>query len=228
MNRDIVARAEDFLWSCFKYYLMSYQTCLLDLILKIKDEEATNPFDRYVDLANELDAHIGLGSYVNGQAAQFSKTPYITVNIQPIPMGDCTTRVVMGFDIVYSTDTPKAPDDMTRYIGSSSESVAAFRRAMVDALDQLFYRASGDEELSKFDEQAFYDVLYNKEVVNPTDPTDIREWDYNVIGQVNSEVTISEVTQLKREDRSVGLNLFHIVYTIDIDRLQTADEDFGC
>lgn len=216
---EAIARCENYLWSNLKLYLQSYQTCLLDLILQVKDKSATEPINRYKDFFNQLEQHVGLGSYVNGQAAQFSKTPYVTVNIAAVPMGDCTIRAIMGFDIVYSTDTPKANDDTTRYVGSSSESVALFRNDMVDALNQLFFHAYGNEEPAEWDTQAFYDMFYKKEVSNPVKTEETKAWQFNVFGQVDDEITISEVTQLKREDRSVGLNLFHVVYEIDIDEL---------
>lgn len=228
----VIANAEDFIWNCWKFYLMSYQTCLLDLLLEIKDIDATNPFDRYKDFPNSLEEHMGLGSYTTGQAAQFSKTPYLTVNIAPIPTGSCSTRVVMGFDVVYSTDTPKAEDGMTRYVGSSNESVAAFRANIVTALDELFYYAF-DREKHPLSEDAMYTQsfmgrLAGEEVVNPANPEEKRKWQYNVEAFIDDDVELSEVTQLKREDRYTGLNVFHVVYKFDLNRLWNDNIDCGC
>lgn len=230
---QMVAQAEPFLWNNFKMYLMQFPTCLLDLILEVQNEKATNPVERYKDFLNELEAHIGLGSYVNGQAAQFSRTPYITVNIQAIPMGGCSTRAVIGFDVVYSTDTPKAPNDnLTRYVGSSAESVADFRAGVMMALDELFYYAFPDnDERLKEDalfSQTFFDRLRGQTLVNPTNPNESIEWPYGIIGQVDEDSTMSEVTQFKREDRSSGLNLFHIVYKMDLNGLISPDWEESC
>lgn len=234
-NSKIVARAEEFIWNCWKFYLMSYPSCFLDLILEIKDETADNPFDRYKDFPNSLEQHMGLGSYTTGQPAQFSKTPYVTVNIQAIPTGTCSCRAVMGFDIVYSTDTPKADDGMTRYVGSSSESVAAFRADMMTAIDQLFYYAYADDDprigADALFTQSFMERLKGQEVVNPANPNEKKAWEYNIEAFVDEAGSISEITevsQLKREDRYTGLNVFHIIHTFDVNRLWSSDMDCGC
>lgn len=228
----MVARAEEFIWNNWKFYLMSQPTCLLDLLLEIKDPTADNPFDRYVDFPNSLEEHMGLGSYTTGQAAQFSKTPYLTVNIAPIPTGNCSTRIVMGFDVVYSTDTPPAEDGTTRYVGSSSESVAKFRADMMTAIDGLFYYAYPDddpriEEDAAF-QQSFMDALAGTLVTNPANPNESHEWEYNVDAFVNEDAEISEVSQLKREDRSTGLNVFHIMQKFDVNRMWGNGWDCGC
>lgn len=226
----MVANAESFLWNNLKMYLMQYPTCLLDLLLEVQDPTAEKPIDRYKDFMNELEAHMGLGSYTNGQAAQFSRTPYLTVNIQAIPMGGCSTRVIFGFDVVYSTDTPKAPNgNMTRYVGSSSESVADFRADMMIALDELFFYAFDEaEHEGELYSQAFYDRLRDQIIANPVNPNETIRWQYNVRGQVDDDSTLSEVSQLKREDRSTGLNVFHIVYKMDLNQLRSPDFDCGC
>lgn len=228
----MVARAEEFIWNNWKFYLMSQPTCLLDLLLEIKDPNADNPFDRYVDFPNSLEEHMGLGSYTTGQATQFSKTPYLTVNIAPIPTGNCSTRIVMGFDVVYSTDTPPAEDGTTRYVGSSSESVAKFRADMMTAIDELFYYAYHDddpriEEDAAF-QQSFMDALAGTLVTNPANPNESHEWEYNVSSFVNEDAEISEVSQLKREDRSTGLNVFHIMQKFDVNRMWGNGWDCGC
>lgn len=228
----VVANAENFIWNNFKMYLMSFPTCLLDILLEIKDPEAENPFDRYKDFPNSLEGHIGLGSYVTGQAAQFSKTPYITVNIQALPMGGCSTRVIMGFDVVYSTDTPKAEDGMTRYVGSSAESVAKFRADIMTSLDELFYYAyAEDDERAENDAaftQSFMGRFAGQEVTNPANPNEKKLWEYNVDAFVDDEPEMSEVSQLKREDRYTGLNVFHIVHKFDLNRMWGPDFDCGC
>lgn len=226
----MIANAEPFLWNCFKMYLMTYPTCLCDLILEIQDPSATNPAERYKDFFNQLEAHIGLGSYVTGQAAQFSQTPYITVHFQPIPMGGCSTRVVMGFDVAYATDAPKAPNhSTTRYIGSSAESVADFRADVMMALDELmFYAFDEEEHEGELYSSAFFDRLRDQTIVNPTNPNESKQWMYNIVGEVDDESTLSEVTQLKREDRSTQLNVFHIVYKMDLNQLRSDTWDCGC
>lgn len=228
MNSEIVAQSEKYIWNNFKFYLMEYGSCLLDMVLEVQDEDSGKPFQRYKDFSNQLEQHMGLGSYVTGQPAQFSKIPYITVNIQAVPMGNCNTRVVMGFDIVYSTDTPKSPDDTTAYIGSSAEAVAEFRSRMVTALNDLMYRAWGDEDTELGATRSFFDVLRNSEVSNPVNPDETKKWMYNMRGQVDANVEITEVTQLKTEDRYVGLNLFHVIYNIDVYELWDGINRIGC
>lgn len=228
----MVARAEEFIWNNWKFYLMSNATCLLDLLLEVKDPDANNPFDRYKDFPNSLEEHMGLGSYTTGQAAQFSKTPYLTVNIVPIPTGHCSTRVIMGFDVVYSTDTPKAEDGMTRYVGSSAESVAKFRADMMTALDEMFYYAYPDDdprvEADASFQQSFMDALEGATVLNPASPNGSKKWEYNMTTFVNEDAEISEVSQLKREDRATGLNVFHIIQKFDINRMYGNGWDCGC
>lgn len=237
MASKIVGLAENFIWNNFKFYLLSYQTCLLDLICPIKNINAIKPVDRYEDLLNFVDSHIGLASYVNGQASQFSKIPYITVNIAPIQTSRCSVTVVIGFDVVYATDAPPADDGQTKYIGSSSESVSSFRAGIAASLDELFFYAFGDPKLDEdgviipeqhYYTQSFFDFLCGKEVSNPTDPNDKKKWAYNIVGEVDDESTITEVSQLKREDRSSQLNVFHLVYKIDINKLIGDGGEYGC
>ena len=227
-SSEIVALSEQYLFNNFKFYLMKYGSCLLDILLEVQDDTSPDPMTRYKDFTNALEQHMGLGSYVTGQPAQYTKTPYLTVNIKAIPMGNCNTRVVMGFDIVWSTDTPPAPDNVTKYVGSSAESVAAFRADMVTALNDLMYRSWGEEENDPWKTQAFFDVLRNQMVTNPTNPNEGKKWTYNIRGQVDGNVEISEVFQLKTEDRYVGLNLFHVIYNIDIYELWDGERRIGC
>lgn len=228
----ISAHAEEYIWNNWKFYLMSFGTCLLDLLLEVQNPNSDNPFERYKDFPNSLEEHMGLGSYTTGQAAQFSKTPYLTVNIQPIPMGGCATRVVMGFDIVYSTDTPKAEDGMTRYVGSSAESVAKFRADIMTALDEMFYYAYDEEDERALNDltftQSFMDRLAGQEVVNPANPNEKTMWEYNVKAFIDEDAEISEVSQLKREDRYTGLNVFHVVHKMDINRMWSPVSGFDC
>lgn len=230
MANQVANNAEKFIWENLKMYLMLYPTCLLDNILEIQDEDAELPVDRYKDFSNELEAHIGLGSYVVNQAAQFSRSPYVTVNIATIPMGGCSTRAIIGFDIVFATDAPEAPNnDKTRYVGNSSEAVASFRKNICTALDELFYFAFDETaHAGEMWEEAFFDRLRDQTIVNPFNTTQSRDWKYNIQGQVDDENSISEVTQLKREDRSTQLSVFHVVYKLDISRLYGEGVDCGC
>ena len=89
-----VALAEKFIWNNLRMYLLTHKTCLLDNLLIVKDPESLAPSIRYGNnFIAEMDKHIGLGSYVNNQPTQFSRLPYITVNITPIAGGKCNTRV---------------------------------------------------------------------------------------------------------------------------------------
>ena len=235
MNNALLNHAEEFVWMCWKFYLMSYPTCLLDLLLEVVDESATNPFDRYKDFPNSLEQHMGLGSYTTGQPAQFSKTPYLTVNIEAIPLTGCACRVVMMFDVVYSTDTPKAEDGTTRYVGSSAESVAAFRANMMSAIDEMLLYAYDENDPRVLEDtrftQSFMERLKDQEVVNPANPNEKKLWDYNVeafINEAGEMTSISEVSQLKREDRYTGLNVFHIIHRFDVSRVWGKGINCGC
>lgn len=231
-TNKLVAHAEEYIWNNWKFYLMSYGTCLLDLLLEVQNPQSDNPFERYKNFPNSLEEHMGLGSYTTGQAAQFSKTPYLTVNIQPISMGGCACRVIMGFDIVFSTDTPKADDGMTRYIGSSSESVAKFRADMMVAFDEMFFYAHDPDDERAINDaqftQSFMDRLQDQNVINPANPNEMKPWQYNVRAFVDEDSEISAVSQLKREDRYTGLNVFHAVYKFDLNNLWNEKENFGC
>lgn len=224
----IVNNAEKFIWNNFKMYLMQCPTCFLDNILKIKDDTATLPIDRYEDFIDQLDKHIQLGSYVVNQAEQFSDLPFVTMNIAAIPLTSCNTRVVIGFDIAFTTDSPR-PDktQSIQYVGNSSEAVASFRANIANGLDKIFHGALDDIATDPVD-AAFFDRLRGQTIPNPVDPTDTREWKYNMTGAVDDECTISEVTQLKREDRSSAIAVFHIVYKMDLNRLYGDGVDCGC
>lgn len=220
--------AEKFLWNNLKMYLMQYPTCLCDNILVVKDEEADDPMERYDDFLNALENHLGLGSYVIQQAAQFSNLPYVTVNIAPIDIGNCSTRVVIGFDIVFATDTP-SHEHTKKETGSSSEAVASFRANMMAALDELMYEAFDGVAFSgQYMNQAFFDRLRDQTLSSPIDRSKTKPWKYNVVGLVDEEKTVTEVTQLKREDRSSGLSVFHVVYKLDINKLYGDGIDCGC
>lgn len=228
----VVNNIEKWMWNNFKMYLMQYPTCLLDNVLKIKDANADDPVERYVDFNNQFENHIGLGSYVVNQAAQFSTVPYITVNIAAYPTGTCSTRVFMEFDIVFTTDSP-APNSATttQYVGNSSEAVASFRANIANGLDYLFHNAFGDlydENTGPAPNKAFFDRLRDQELVNPFDHSKTANWKYNIIGQVDDDNEITQVYQLKREDRSSGLSVFHITYRLDVNRIYGDGIDCGC
>lgn len=224
----IVNNAEKFIWNNLKMYLMQYPTCFLDNILKVKDDTATTPIDRYEDFINQLEKHIGLGSYVVNQAEQFSDVPYVTVNIAAIPSEGCTTRVVIGFDIVFTTDSPRPDNEQSlQYVGNSSEAVASFRANIANGLDQIFHGAMDDISPDPID-AAFYDRLRDQTIPNPVNPSQTAPWKYNIRGNVDDDNTISEVQQLKREDRSSALSVFHIVFKMDLNRLYGDGIDCGC
>lgn len=220
--------AEKFLWNNFKMYLMQYPSCLCDNILVVKNEEADDPMERYEDFLNALENHLGLGSYVVQQAAQFSNLPYVTVNFAPIDIGNCSTRVVIGFDIVFATDTP-SHEHTKKETGNSSEAAASFRANIMSALDELMYEAFDATAFAgQYMNQAFFDRLRDQTVSSPFNRSLTRDWKYNVIGTVDEEKTVTEVTQLKREDRSSGLSVFHVVYKMDINKLYGDGIDCGC
>lgn len=220
--------AEKFLWNNFKMYLLEYPTCLCDNILAVKDANNINPFSRYTDFANQIEQHIGLGSYVVQQATQFSNLPYVTVNIEHIEVGHCAARVAMSFNIVFATDTP-SNEDTSREPGNSSEAVAAFRADIISSLDQMMYGAFGNKEPDGvYSSPAFFDALRDQELPNPVKPEQTKLWEYNVVGTVDDEKFITAVHQLKREDRSSGLSVFDVIYHIDINKLYGGDIDCGC
>lgn len=227
---QITNNAEKYLWMNLKMYLMQYPTCLLDNILKVKDEKAEFPIDRYEDFINSFEKHIGLGSYTAGQAAQFSNVPYLTFNFQAFPNRGCSTRVVMTCTVLFTTDSPR-PDnlDSTQYVGNSSEAVASFRANIANGLHAIMHRAYDPAMYpDETPDLAFWDRLREQTIPNPAKPEDMREWEYNVRGHVDDEDTMTEVIQLKREDRSSGLLVYTLTYTMDIDRLYGNGLDCGC
>lgn len=220
--------AEKFLWNNLKMYLMQYPTCLCDNILQVQNDGADFPIDRYKDFFTSLDVHIGLGSYTIQEATQFSDLPYVNVRIQPVDLGSCSTRVIVTFDVVFATDLPKADDDQTKYAGNSSEAVASFRANMISALDELMFNAYDAVAYPDGLNQAFFDRLRNQTLPNPVDPSRTASWKYNVVGQVDAETTISEVTQLKAEDRNSGLSVFQVTYRLDLNGLYGDGIDCQC
>lgn len=209
-------------------YLMQYPTCLCDNILKVSDGEADFPASRYNNFFDSLDNHIGLGSYTIQNPPQYSNLPYINVRFIPVDLGSCSTRVTVSFDIVFATDLPEANDDQTRYAGNSSEAVAAFRANMVASLDDLMFNAYDKQAYSDGLNQAFFDRLRNQTIPNPANPDETALWKYNVIGQVDEENTISEVIQLKKEDRNSGLSVFQVIYRLDLNKLYGDGIDCQC
>ena len=227
MANKMSALAELYLWSNFKFFLMTRKTCLLDNLLTISDSTSDDPYTRYNDFSNALDQHIGLGSYVAGQSAQFSRFPYVTMTVVPLDRGDCSTRVVLTFDVAYGVDTPDNLTTQTGYPGNSSEAIATWKANICSALDEIMYSAFSDGE-KHYSKQAFFDDLRDTAWVNPATKTgSAKEWKYNIIGHVEDSVEISEVYQLKKEDRSSGCLVFSVVYNIDISRLYGRD-DCGC
>ena len=220
-----VALAEKFIWNNLRMYLLTHKSCLLDNLLTIENNEAETPAARYgTDFIAEMDKHIGLGSYVNNQPTQFSRLPYITVNITPIAGGKCNTRVVIGFEIVYTTDTPTQSGHKQIPVGNSSEAVASFKANIMSALDELMYDAT--EEVH-YGQVSFFDALRDQTVTHPFNGQ-TKQWGYNIWGQVDDSVDVSEVYQLKREDRSSAMSVFSVVYTMDLNRLKGEKLDCGC
>lgn len=230
----IVASVEKWIWSNLKMYLMQYQTCLCDNILQVVDENATLPASRYKNFFNELERHLGLGSYTIEQATMFSNLPYVTVRVEPIDLGNCNFEALVGFDITFATDVPgninsvNGDDDSTKYVGNSSEAVASFRKNIVDSLDNLFYHAFDGLDVDGWQSQAFFDRLRGQTLPNPADPSaETREWKYNMKGQVYPDVDLTPVYQLKKEDRQSGLSFFSVTYKLDINCIYEDDEN-GC
>lgn len=227
MANKISALAELYLWNNFKFYLMTHKTCLLDNFLLISDASQDDPMFRYNDFTNAFDQHIGLGSYVAGQAAQFSRFPYLTVNIVPLDRGDCSTRVVLTFDVAYGVDTPDNLTGQTGYPGNSSEAIAAWRANVCSGLNEVMHNAFSDSE-KHYEHRAFFDELRDTAWVNPVTKTgDPKAWKYNIVGHVDESVEVGEVYQLKKEDRSSACLVFSVVYNLDINRLYGRD-DCGC
>lgn len=220
--------AEKFLWNNLKMYLMQYQTCLCDNILKIKNEKADFPIDRYDNFMISLDNHIGLGSYTLQQPTQYSNLPYVNARFQPYDLGSCSTRVTVVFDVVFATDLPKANDNQSKYAGNSSEAVAAFRANIISALDELMFNAYDKVAYPDGLTQAYFDRLRNQTLPNPVDTSQTTAWKYNVVGQVDAETTISEVVQLKTEDRNSGLSVFQVVYRLDLNKIYGDGIDCQC
>lgn len=220
--------AEKFLWNTLKMYLMQFPTCLCDNILEVTNDEADFPVDRYKDFFTSLDNHIGLGSYTLQEPPQFSNLPYINARFQPIDLGSCSTRVIVTFDVSFASDLPNAVDDQTKYTGNSSEAVAAFRANIISALDELMFNAYDHDAYPDGLNQAFFDRLRDQTIPNPVDPSKTAAWKYNIVGQVDAETTISEVTQLKKEDRNSGLSVFQVVYRLDLNKLYGDGIDCQC
>lgn len=231
MSRSISTYVEKFLWNNLKMYLMLYESCLLDNLLVVDNEMADLPIERYRNFMEELNNHLGLGSYVAQQATQFSNTPYITVRISPYDIGHCTAKAIMSFDVVFSTDTPHNTD-ADKNPGNSSESVAAFRAAIINGLDKLMYEAFTPSDnygvTGVYRSPAFFDALRDETLPNPVKPEETADWIYNVNGTVDDDKEITEVIQLKREDRSSGLSVFTVSYIININGLYGGDVDCGC
>ena len=220
--------AEKFLWNTLKMYLMQFRTCLCDNLLEVKDDSADFPIDRYNDFLTSLENHIGLGSYTLQEPTQFSNLPYVNVRFQPVDLGSCSTRVIATFDVAFASDLPNAVDDQTKYTGNSSESVAAFRANIISSLDELMFNAYDPSARPDNMTQAFYDRLRDQTIPNPTDISQTTAWKYNIVGQVDEESTISEVTQLKLEDRNSGLSVFQVVYRLDLNKLYGDGIDCQC
>lgn len=227
MANKLSALAELYLWNNFKFYLMTHKTCLCDNLLRIANADSDDPTIRYNDFTNALDQHIGLGSYVAGQAAQFSRFPYVTMTVVPLDRGDCSTRVVLTFDVAYGVDTPDNLINQTGYPGNSSEAIATWRANICSALNEIMYNAFSDDA-KHFQRWSFFDELRDTAWVNPvTKQGNPKEWKYNIVGYVDDSVEVGEVFQLKKEDRSSACLVFSVVYNIDISRLYGRD-DCGC
>lgn len=225
----IVSNTEKYLWNNLRMYLMLYSTCLLDNILKIADAESNFPPERYENFFVELDRHIGLGSYTIQEPVLFTYLPYINVRIDPIDYGSCNYGALVTFDVVFATDVPTNDNSSTTYVGNSSEAVASFRANILNSLDDLFYKAFDSDAYTQLRQDAFFDRLRDQTLPNPANPAETKLWKYNVKGQTETENSISQVTQLKREDLSKGLSVFHVQYTLDINALYSDDgEECSC
>ena len=232
MSRSISTYVEKFIWQNLKMYLMLFDSCLLDTILKIDNPNSNIPLTRYKNFMEELNNHIGLGSYVVQQATQFSNLPYITVRISPYDIGHCTSKAIVSFDVVFATDTPHNTD-ADKNPGNSSESVAAFRANVMNGLDKLMYEAyigvpEDDNEIGMYRSLSFFDMLRDQTLPNPVKPDQTALWKYNINGTVDDDKEITEVIQLKREDRTSGLSVFTVSYIINIDGIYGGDVDCGC
>lgn len=232
----IVSSVEKWVFVNLKMYLMQYPTCLCDNILNVVDDKADMPADRYEDFFNQLEKHFGLGSYTIEQPTLFSNLPYVTINVEPVDLGNCNFEAYVTFDITFATDVPAdinsqhGDDSSTKYVGNSGEAVASFRKNIVDSFDNLFYHAFPEDDVDDLDwnTQAFFDRLRDQTLPNPANPLETKRWQYNMKGQVYPDVDLTPVYQLKKEDRQSGLSVFHVTYKLDINCLYEENDDNCC
>lgn len=226
----IADNAEKWLWQNLRMYLMTYPTCLLDNLLKIKDPESDVPAERYEDFFNQFNQHMQLGSYSAGQPAQFNNVPYVTVDIRAYANYSCSTRVVMTFDVLFTTDSPRPnAKTSTQYVGNSSEAVATFRANMANAVADIMKTAYDPEEYpGESPTMAFFDRLRDQTIADPRDASKTALWKYNLRGWVEDDGDMTQVYQLKKEDRSSGLLMFSISYDVTLDRMYGDGFDCGC
>lgn len=225
MANQLTTYAEQYLWNNYKRYLMQYRTCLCDNILKIKDETAELPINRYDDFMNALNEHTSLDSYLIQQATMFNTLPYVVMNIELVDNdAGCSCEAVVGFTTVFATDTPQNLT-ATNMIGNSPEAVAEFRKNMIASFDELMY---GAKEEKTYGNVAFFERLYGQTLPNPVNTEESAEWMYNLRGTVSDNKYVSSVAQLKREDRSSGLSYFDTVYNITINGMYGDGVDCFC
>lgn len=228
-SATIIANAQKFLWLNFKMYLQQYGSCLLDSILDIKNPDSDLPSERYKDFFNQFEEHVKLGSYAVDEATQYSKFPLLIARFGAVSTKGCMAKGIATFDIAYSTDAPCPDDGTTRNIGNSSESVAIFMSNITNGLNQLMFEAYDHANTQgRHPQQAFFDRLKDQTLPNPKNPEQTRPWTYNITAAVEDDISVTEVEQIKREDRSDGMSVFHVTYHLNIYALRGNGIDCGC
>lgn len=133
---------EYILFRNFKRWLFIYGQPLLDLLLPIKNSEATKPIDRYENLPENFNKHFNLLAYYSSQLQP--DLPVVLLSFEDLSNNDCFLTYRVTFDVYFQTISPNDCKDDRIVICNSPEEILRFKQLIQEALCILMYNTDKD------------------------------------------------------------------------------------
>ncbi len=117
-----------FIYENLKAYMFTYETCILDNILCIQDENATDPELRYKNFKEEFPKHFTSNIYGAGIPADktYYKLPHISLEIIPRRSTSCEEIYTVSFIIDFQTISPGGCPEGCPCVPASSAGILGF------------------------------------------------------------------------------------------------------
>lgn len=147
------------LYRNMKRWLFVIPNKLLNLLFTPNNPTATNPLDRFINLADEFDTRFNLLAYYASQVAP--TFPVILVSFDNVTEG-CYPTIRVTFDVYFQTISPRDCRDGEYVITNSPESMLKYQSDVNCAFVEMLDNMSADLCGFEFDDGVWqYPVRYD-------------------------------------------------------------------